>query len=426
MINDVIIVGAGPAGLFAALAASGRFPQNSREKRTHEKKGVQNVPRKILLLEKNPTAGRKLLLAGGGRCNVTHEGEMRDFLPKYGAAERFVKPVLFEFSNTSLINFLAEEGVLCQTRDDGKIFPRSESARDVLSAILRATESAGVCIRYKNPVRDVEFLEEQFLFRVCTPETTYLSRTLILAVGGKSYPNTGATGDATFLAPKFNHSIRTLRPALTPVLVRNYALKNCSGISLRNVLITQWRDSKKIASRVGDVLFALNGLSGPGILDLSKGIQKNDVLTLSLAPDWTDRSLLDVLERHANKRLPAALALELNVAERLVSTLLRQKGLDERRCLEISRQERKTTLSIINMNPFVIQSLGDFRLAMVTTGGVVLEEINRQTMESRLRSGLFFCGEMLDVDGDTGGYNLQFAFSSGVAAGRGARRFLDV
>ncbi|MDO4574668.1 MAG: aminoacetone oxidase family FAD-binding enzyme [Planctomycetia bacterium] len=390
MLYDVLILGAGPAGLAAACFSQG----------------------KTLLLEKNASAGKKLLLAGSGHCNVTHGGDIRDFFPRYGLHAAFVKPCLMAFPNTALVRWLAEQGVPCVERNDGKIFPRSQNGRDVLNALLTAC-SGHVKILLSQPVQSVT---HDTYFHVATAQETFSAKKLILTTGGQSYPATGSTGDGFRFAQSLGHTLVPPAPALTPIYVRDYTLARCAGISLENVPITLWRDGKKTATHRGDLLLTHTGLSGPGILDFSRNLQPGDTLRLELGQEEPLRACLNT-----RKEVKNVLSATFQRAENLIETLLVASGVSPSlRGCDVTRGERKAILENVLQPAFVVAKLGGFHEAMVTRGGVRLEEVNRKTMESRLVPGLFFAGEILDIDGDTGGYNLQFAFSSGFLAGKHA------
>ncbi|MBR0192257.1 MAG: NAD(P)/FAD-dependent oxidoreductase [Thermoguttaceae bacterium] len=413
---DVLILGAGPAGLMAALGAAGLSASNFDLSRNRKK---------ILLIEKMPKPGRKLLIAGSGRCNVTHAGPIADFCAHYGrdaGKARFVKPALMNFTNQNLVAFLAARGLPCVELNDGKIFPRSENSRDVLRVLLEACEDAGVQFLCGEEVTALSRNEETPVFEAKTRSgRTFQAEKLVCAVGGKSFPTTGSTGDGQIFAQAFGLPFVELRPALTPVTVKAYAFASCAGIALPETLVTLWRSGKKLAEHRGDVLFTHHGLSGPGILDFSRDFLPGDELHLTLAEGLEDAPLCALLQENPQREIGNLIRTEFRLPDRFVSELLRSEGLPaEMKAWEVTKKTRKTLLKLLKDFALVIQTLGGFREAMVTAGGVALEQVNRQTMESRRVPGLYFAGEVLDVDGDSGGFNLQFAFSSGLLAGQSA------
>ncbi len=409
--HDILIFGAGPAGLMAACTAkAGR----------------------VAILEKNEKPGRKLKIAGSGRCNITHAGKIADFYSHYAGAARFVKPCLMAFTNQDLIRFFAARGLRMTEVNDGKIFPATQRAEDVLRVLTEACRTCLAEIFYSQTVTRVAFQEEDACFHVETQNTaggggaqTWRAKKIIIATGGKSYPVTGSTGDGYELAKMLGHTIIPPRPALTPVHVDAYPFTPCAGISLENRPVSVWRDGKKIAAHTGDILFTHRGFSGPGILDFSRYVQSGDTLKIAFTGDADTavlgKILVEAFTQNSKKTVKNILVQRFTLPERLGECLLELAEIATGMLAwEMDRGARARLAETLAGHPFHVRRLGDFREAMCTAGGVWLEEVNRQSMESRIRPGLFFCGEVLDVDGDTGGYNLQFAFSSGAAAGAAA------
>lgn len=401
---DCIVIGAGPAGLAAAIR-SGECGAST------------------LVLEKNREPGKKLLLSGTGQCNITHSGNIEDFLPKYSEHARFVKPALFAFTNRDLEKFFTGNGVPLVETPDGKLFPKSRKAKDVLDVFLKLCNENKVEFRYDSSVIFAKSVpdEDGPRFEILTENERFESGKLVIACGGASFPGSGSNGDGYTLAASLGHKIAPVVPGLTPVLVRDYPFPNCSGISLENVEIILWRDRKKERTHRGDVLFTHRGLSGPGILDFSRYFSKGDAITISLVPfsheEEFDKHLLENLKSSSRKTFKNVLS-GYGIPERLLNEifLLERIPLDLV-ASDLRQHYRKHIVHKLIRMPFVIERLGDFNEAMVSRGGVCVNEVNRKTMESRLLPGLFFCGEVLDVDGACGGYNLQFAISSGFLAG---------
>ena len=319
---DVLILGAGPAGLMAALGAAGLSASNF---------DLRKNRKKILLLEKMPKPGRKLLIAGSGRCNVTHAGPIADFCAHYGrdaGKARFVKPALMNFTNQNLVAFLAARGLPCVELNDGKIFPRSENSRDVLRVLLEACEDAGVQILCGEEVAGLSRNAETSIFEAKTRSgRAFQAEKLVCAVGGKSFPATGSTGDGQIFARNFGLQFVELRPALTPVTVKAYAFASCAGIALPETLVTLWRSGKKLAERRGDVLFTHHGLSGPGILDFSRDFLPGDELHLTLAEGLEDAPLCALLQENPQREIGNLIRTEFRLPDRFVSELLRSEGL---------------------------------------------------------------------------------------------------
>ncbi len=385
---DIIIVGAGPAGMMAGIASTG-FSGDNRKR--------------ILILEKMPKPGRKLLISGSGRCNLTHAGPIREFFSRYGRKEQFVKPALMNFDNENLLEFLKNRGLPCFELNDGKIFPRSERARDVLETLLSACNDFHARLDCEQEIEDLRWDSSLERFLIHTASGRNLSaQKIIIAVGGKSYPTTGSTGDGVYFARNFGHTVSPLKPALTPIYVERYSFTSCAGIALPDAHLSLWRGNQKIKTHIGDVLFTHHGLSGPGILDMSRDFEPGDVLRLASSRTFSlsDRALSELLQENPQREIGNLLRSAFELPDRFVTELLASEGISERlRAWETTKKLRKTILALLTDFPFTIQKVGGFREAMATAGGVNVAEVNRKTMESKLGPGLYFAGETLDVDG---------------------------
>jgi predicted Rossmann fold flavoprotein len=390
----MLILGAGPAGLACGIAAS----LNGKH---------------VNVLEKNSQPGVKLRLAGSGQCNLTHGGSIDDFQCHYGGTKqsRFVKPALFAFPNTETVRFFEQQGTPLFEREDGKVFPRSLNSSDILRVLTDELKKRGGHLRTCVEVFAVRRTGAEFC--VETNQGIFTSDRLAIATGGMSYPQTGSTGEGYRWAEQFGHRIVPPRPGLTPVMVERYPFAEAAGIAFENVPIEVFRNGKQIQQGCGDVLLTHRGLSGPGILDLSRFLAPQDTLCLPIC-----RCTADLESVLCGKKLLKNALLPLGIPDRLLQLLLMDIGIvPETAAAEVDRRMRHRLQQSLQRFSFVVKHLGGFEEAMSTCGGVALEEVNRRTMESRLLSGLFFCGEVLDVDGDTGGYNIQFALSSGFLAG---------
>lgn len=401
--TNVIIIGGGPAGLFAAA----RLKKNTS----------------ALLLEKNDSPGRKLLLSGSGHCNFTHAGDIENFFHHYGHNHRFLRPALTAFSNAHLIRFMTERGLRITTDKNGKVFPLSGNSRDVLDVLMAELAKNRTRFRSNEPATDIEKTEQGF--RIQTASGKYDCTAVIIATGGKSYPASGSTGDGYGFAQKMGHALTPPKPALTPVFIRDYRFADISGVSLENRLIRLYRDNRKIAEHRGDIGFTHKGLSGPGILDFSRYMEKNDVLKINLI-DLSDDQLTAALEqgRRDEGRVSVKRFLKRFVLpESLIRIILTELEAKESETLAVlGRKHRMDLVEFFCSYPFHIDNLGSFKMAMATTGGVSLKDVSGKTMESRLTPGLYFAGEVLDIDGDTGGYNLQAAFSTAFLAAESLNR----
>ncbi len=389
---DVIVIGTGPAGLFCA---------------------AHLAPAKVLILEKMKLPGRKLLLAGSGQCNLTHAGDVKMFTGNYGDHGNFVKPSLMACSNRAVTIFFEHRGVPLFTNENDKVFPVSLLADDVLDALLFACDEAGVEINYSEGVKSI--IRDQKGYSVATSFAVYRAKYVVIATGGMSYPGTGSTGDGYGFAESLGHTIVSPEPALTPVYVDDHSIKDLSGISL-SVKVSIWRDGKKLLTREGDLLITRFGYSGPVILDASRWMRAGYLLKIAFTPlslDEVDTLLKERTAVSGGKQIQNLLS-GLSCPDRFTRALVEISGIPEGTTGgQLTSKMRAALVGNLKAFPVTIERVGDFGVAMCTAGGVPLAEINKKTCESKIAPGVFFAGEVMDIDGDTGGYNIQAAFSTG-------------
>ncbi len=400
---DVAIIGAGPAGLMCAYRCA-------------------SAGLKTLLIEKNEKPGRKLLASGAGRCNVSSARALDGYLLAYGDKGRFVKCALLNFSSAALRAFFEERGLPLAELHDGKLFPATERASDVLRALVDSCDKAGATLIRGNPVREIARLREaDGGFEIRGERETHRSARVVISCGGASYPATGSTGDGYRFAAALGHAIVAPRPALAAVYPVSYDCVSCAGIALEKTRVTWRRDGKKVGEREGSVLFTHEGLSGPAILDSSRDIKPGDEISLAIAGtcavETLSARLVEACAASPKKNLKNLIA-SLGIPEALALVALSRcgTGLELQTGATLSRETRRSVAEALADFRFTVARLGGFGEAMATAGGVDTREVNMRTMESLVVPGLYFAGEVLDVDGDTGGFNLQFAFSSGALA----------
>lgn len=384
MLYDCIIIGAGAAGLYCSAAF--------------------DRPVKGLILEKTQRPGTKLLMSGGGQCNVTHGGSIKDFIPCYGKNGGKIRSCLYKYNNQQLVEFLEKGGVETITREDGKVFPKSMNARDILNLLLAKSQRNGFSIQYERPVTSINRTAEG-LWQVAAAEENYLCRNLVIATGGCSYPTTGSDGSIfPVLVRDLEIDITPLRPALTPIKVDAYPYGELSGISFTGVHLSIWRKDKKISEATGDLLFTHENFSGPLILNISKDITKGDKIMLNYLYPCDKTIALERINNAVNTSnlsLQNILSKELHLPKSFLQIVTRETG-----------TKLKSIASRLTADTFIVGNVEGYHKAMITNGGISLAEIDPKTMVLKKYPHLYAIGEVLDIDGWTGGYNLQFAYSS--------------
>ena len=424
MVRRVIVVGGGAAGLMAAGQAA-------------------ELGAETLLLEKMDRPGRKLRITGKGRCNLTNVVALSEFITHFGPNGRFLRQAFSRFFTSELGAFFEELGVRTVTERGGRVFPASGQAQDVVDALVRWVGERGVTLRTGSPVgrllveggrvvgvqvsRSQVFQKKPAFFPA---EQVCRAGAVIVATGGASYPATGSTGDGYRLAESVGHTIVPIRPALVPLETAGDVAPRLQGLSLRNVTVRMWVNGKKRAERFGEMLFTHFGLSGPVILSLSRQVVdalrlgQSVILSIDLKPALDERKLdarlLRDLDAHGRRQYRTLLKGLL--PKKLIPVCIDLTSISPGKAgHQITAQERKRLRIWLKDFRLEVTGYRPFAEALITAGGVDTREVNPRTMASRLVEGLYFAGEVLDVDADTGGYNLQAAFSTGWLAGRSAR-----
>jgi len=383
--------------------------------------------KRVLLLEKMGRVGVKLSLTGKGRCNLTNSGDLQTFIKHYRHNGKFLYNAFAKFFNDDLISFFESRGLPMVEERGRRIFPASNRAQEVVRVLREYALSHRTRIQIHSPVEEILVSQGKIRGVICGTEEV-LAPQVILATGGASYPQTGSTGDGYRMAEKLGHTIRPIKPALVPLETEEDFVKDLQGLSLKNVKVTLLAAARKIEEEFGEMLFTHFGVSGPIILSLS-GRAVDEMLKekLELAIDFkpaltweqVENRLMREMQAHHKKEMANILALLL--PKRLVPIFFQRLGLSPyQKVHDLRSSERKQIVSLLKDWRMTIKRPRPLAEAIVTAGGVDVREINPSTMESRLIPGLYFCGEVIDVDGRTGGYNLQAAFSTGWVAGEAA------
>jgi len=410
MKTALCIIGAGPAGLFAAIFAA----QSGTE---------------TLIVERNTSACRKLLRTGRTRCNLTHSGAVRDFIKAYGRSGRFLRHCLHELSADDLRKYFADHGLKTKVEKDGCVFPTTDRATDVAQVLLDHAKESSIRFMYGRCVQKIQ--KQQGGFKVFTDKDTITAGAVIITTGGLSWPFTGSTGDGYKFAKSLGHTITEPKAALCPLLTAETWPGKLQGVGVPDVVIRAKVENKKFNVR-GPLMFTDNGIGGPAVFDLSRLIteylpdyKKPLQINIDLLPQYDssrlDKEIVNVCSQHPKKTIAAVIAqfISKSLAEQLCEMMnLPQTHL----CSQLTKIQRKAIVQLLKALPVSIVAAAPIAEATITHGGVSTDEIDPETMESKFCKGLYFAGEVIDVDGPCGGYNLQIAFSTGRLAGQSAAK----
>lgn len=400
----VAVIGAGASGLMAAYAAAA----NGND---------------VTVFEKNEKSGKKIYITGKGRCNLTNAVSPQEFLQNVVSNPKFLTGAIYSFSPDDTINFFEGQGLRLKIERGNRVFPVSDKASDVTKYLEKACISVGVKFNFNKKVDSIVILNST-VSGIIVNNNKILFNKVIVCTGGLSYPLTGSTGDGFTFAENCGHSLVDLKPALCGLNLKGKYFSDLQGLSLKNVKLSVLYEGKTLRSLFGEMLFTHFGVSGPVILTVSSLINRLDLnkvkLVLDLKPalssEQLDERLLRDFSQSPNKTL--AVLLKGLLPSSLIGEVLRRSGLNgDKKVNAVTKSERLSLLTTFKNFDMLVASLRQFDEAIVTSGGVNVKEVNPKTMESKLIKGLYFCGEVLDLDAFTGGFNLQIAFSTGYAAG---------
>ena len=397
----VIVVGGGPAGIMAALTAS----------KTNE----------VILVERNNEIGKKLRLTGGGRCNITNNRSIDEYFDKVVTNKKFLYSAFYTFSNDSLLEYLKENNFEYKIEydNDNKVYTKSDKADDIIRLFIDNLEKSNVKVMYDTKVEDLIVEDNEIRGIVTANGNKVYGDKVIISTGGKSVPTTGSDGSMYDILSKYGHKIDPLYPGLVPLVIKEGFVKNLQGVSMKNVVLGA-KVKKKKYEIVGDMIFTHFGISGPGVLKLSsyinRALENGEVeVTLDFVQDKSKDEVSKLIKENTNKTVLNNLKglLPGNFLKEIVGLL----NLTETKPSELKKEDEIKLVNYIKeMKLTAIETLS-IKAAMVTSGGVAVKEINASTMESKLIKNLYFAGEIINVDAETGGYNLQIAFSTGYLAG---------
>lgn len=426
--SKVIVIGGGPAGMFAAYFAA--------------KNGHQ-----VTLLEQNEKLGKKLYITGKGRCNITNASDMEELFNNVCSNPKFLYSAFYSYTNDQVIDFFESYGLRTKVERGNRVFPLSDRSSDVIATLAKALKDVGVEIKLYTKVSKLlteEYRDEngnsviadkkagtlkQVVNGVMLEDGTALKAdAIVLATGGISYPSTGATGDGYRFAEKLNHKIVEPTPSLVPFEVKEGWVTEMQGLALKNVAITIDCEGKKLYEDFGEMLFTHFGVSGPMILSASASIKpayfkdftRELTLKIDLKPaldkEQLDKRILKDFEEAKNKQYKNS--IQKLLPSKMIPIIIELSGIDpDKKVNEITKEERMTLVNLLKGLPMTIIGLRGWNEAIITKGGVSVKNVNPSTMESKMVNGLYFAGELLDLDAMTGGYNLQIAWSTGYLAG---------
>lgn len=401
--SQIIVIGGGPAGMMAALAAA--------EKHS------------VILIEKNEKLGKKLYITGKGRCNVTNAKDIGDFFDYIPGNPHFLYSSLYTFTNSDTINFFENLGVRLKTERGDRVFPESDKSSDIIHALKKELENRDVKVMLNTSVIKMNIENNTIRSIVTADNKTIKGDAFILCTGGLSYPQTGSTGDGYTFAKSVGHNIVKPKPSLVPIEVKEGWIKELQGLSLKNVQFSIKDKNKTLYSEFGEMLFTHYGVSGPIVLSGSRVVNEKSELTavINLKPALSEEELDKRLQRDFIKYNNKAFKNSLNdlLPQKLISVIVMLSNIDENKKVNsITKEERKALVNLIQNFTLNIKGLRPIAEAIITAGGIDVKEVDPSTLKSKFITNLCFAGELLDVDGYTGGFNIQIALSTGYSAGK--------
>lgn len=398
----VIVIGGGPSGMIAALYASQKH--------------------KVMLIEKNEKLGKKLYITGKGRCNITNGKDISEFFDYIPGNPEFLYSALYSFTNSDVIKLFENLGVKLKTERGDRIFPESDKSYDIIRSLEKALIKNNVEIKLNTEVKNIESQDNKIRSIRTSMSEIIEGDYFIVCTGGLSYPQTGCTGDGYKFAKSVGHSIKTPFPSLVPIEVKENWIKELQGLSLKNVALKLLQNNKIVYEDFGELLFTHFGVSGPLCLSCSRFVfgRSNSIISIDLKPGLTNDDLDKRLQKDFVKYTNKDFKNSLNelLPQKLIPLVIKLSEIDENKKVNvITKDERKRLLDLIKNFKLSVKGLRPIEEAIITAGGINVRELDPSTMKSKLISNLYFAGEVIDVDGYTGGFNLQIAMSTGYLAG---------
>lgn len=404
--SKVIIIGGGAAGMFAAL-------------------GAAQTGHKVMLIEQNEKLGKKIYITGKGRCNLTNACDTEEIFENIPRNAKFLYSAIYTYDNFRVMDFFEKNGMPIKTERGNRVFPISDHSSDVIATLQRALKKEKITVHLNAKVKHIMTENGQAIGVEMADGKNILADAVVLATGGKSYPATGSTGDGYLFAKQLGHTIEPLRPSLVPMTVKEEYCMQMQGLSLKNVQATIKDEDKILYEAFGEMLFTHFGVSGPLILSASSVVndrirKKELTLLIDLKPALSEEQLDTRILRNfdENKNRQFKNAIKGLLPAKMIPIIIALSNIHpDRKINEITKEERKNLVNLIKVFPITLTGLRDFKEAIITRGGISVKEVNPSTMESKLIKGLYFAGEILDIDAYTGGFNLQIAWSTGYLAG---------
>lgn len=395
----IIVVGGGPAGIMAAITAA----KNNE----------------VILIERNKEIGLKLRLTGGGRCNITNNRDIEEFFDKIVNNKKFLYSALYTFSNYSLLEYFSNNGLEYKVELDEKVYTKSDKADEVIELLRNDLEKNKVKVMYNTMVSDL-IVEENIVKGVVTSNgQKILGDKVIVTTGGKSFPHTGSDGSMYEVLEKYGHTITPIHAALIPLVIKEEFVKKLQGVAMKDVVVSAKVKKKKI-EKFGDMLFTHFGISGPAVLKLSSYVTKELLngeveITLDFLKDKSKDEISQIIRSNPNKTVLNN--LKGTLPQNFLKVIFEMLGLTEIKCSDLKREDENKIIECMKEMKLTARETLSIKAAQVTSGGVKVKEINASNMESKIIGNLYFAGEVIDIDAETGGYNLQMAFSTGYLAG---------